>query len=963
MKQKLRLTLELLLIHCVAFSQVCLPNGISTNPDNPINTEAPTNSPEHWLNRFEWYANDGTTLFDIAIHDMFISNPNQITMSNPFSSENPYPIAQALFDDLDMLPSDGWELISVNLGYYPNLELLSEQQPPDGSSFAEVPYILLYNKYRGILRLFASTLTGLSAGFDNVLVLIQFENSLELSGVLRHFGTFDQALDQPTITNGALTITTQPFDNNPSLWFWSDFQVGYDPCTCNFKSDFRLNFYFTDDLTLNMVSNQVSTTINAINENGTTTIPEDFLSSVQYNQGFQGAGLFVYNNINEMIDDYLDRLEQIEAYNLGIGEANRKIKRKRYILKAIKFVAEVGYNNYVTPALADSLTKYASDVLGEIGLDGIKLDGSKLREEGKKLLGQGFDWLSKEWVSDTLGEKPSPTAPTAMISSATFNGTFTNTTWYPGPLIMNPGTYPSGTGHVSINPHNYPVYNEVLGLFALLNKPKLHYFSSEWATLENFSTGTWLHISGNVHVRSTPEIHRNKLHKFWLAEPLKFVFNPAAGIDEENVQIDAAIILERNLPSLPQEGFGPITAFFPALQNPNSFESLYSYQYKLVFDEAVKTEISLNNILFTNSDGTSLSSNRNVELDMEYETPFVDLSNFNTLVASMHTKQIEKYEVKQWSSTQPSNSNYLIYAQNSLLQSNYAYQPDNIEDYLIKLKLIVKMPFTTLDENGNTRFTEQVFTYLINPTTDLIPFIPTSGDSVAIPWSLTFNPTGGAGGIQANQTFSEKEWGIEDHVIWGGPSNSSTQVHATESITFFGNQTLSAETNNVEFIAGQEITVRPGTELLGEFTLRIEDFVQMTSSPTPTVSGEYLQTFCEAQVPNSYRANRPTRELTASAITKPSLINDNSNFLRETKITLYPNPASEVVSLDVSGFDPVVRIEIFNHLGSIIRTSNLPISFTQKAKIETSTLSNGVYEVRCILRSGQHIIKPLIVVH
>jgi hypothetical protein len=55
-------------------SQVCIPNGISTNPENPINPNPPTNSPEHWLNTFEWYANDGLSLLDIAIHDMFTLN-------------------------------------------------------------------------------------------------------------------------------------------------------------------------------------------------------------------------------------------------------------------------------------------------------------------------------------------------------------------------------------------------------------------------------------------------------------------------------------------------------------------------------------------------------------------------------------------------------------------------------------------------------------------------------------------------------------------------------------------------------------------------------------------------------------------------------------------------------------------------------------------------------------------------
>ena len=132
-------------------SQVCEPNGVSTNPDNPTNPDAPTNHPEHWLNDFKWYDHDGPELLPYAIYNMLSYSSTQYSMTHPYSNDvdNGYSeLTSPEYHDLDMYPDQGWELISVNLGAYPNGELLSDENPPLQSGFGEVPYLLLYNKNR-----------------------------------------------------------------------------------------------------------------------------------------------------------------------------------------------------------------------------------------------------------------------------------------------------------------------------------------------------------------------------------------------------------------------------------------------------------------------------------------------------------------------------------------------------------------------------------------------------------------------------------------------------------------------------------------------------------------------------------------------------------------------------------------------------------------------------------------------
>jgi hypothetical protein len=215
------------LIWLGAIGQVCTNQGTSTHPDSPLAPTAPQPNPEHWLNTFNWYDDDGSSLLNFFMYDLYTYSENQTSMTNPYSNVNSlYPhLTNVPLDLKDFRPENGWELISVNLGSFPNGELLSDH-PPLQSSFPQIPYLLLYNKNRGILRLFANSLTGIENGFDHVVVTIRFMNpETEVSGLLRHYNGIDQALDKPTYITTVSSLVKHP--NNSQHWFQADFQVGY----------------------------------------------------------------------------------------------------------------------------------------------------------------------------------------------------------------------------------------------------------------------------------------------------------------------------------------------------------------------------------------------------------------------------------------------------------------------------------------------------------------------------------------------------------------------------------------------------------------------------------------------------------------------------------------------------------------------------------------------------------------
>ena len=52
-------------------------------------------------------------------------------------------------------------------------------------------------------------------------------NNSPVSGVFRHVGNYDRALDQATIQSKV--SANNPYPGNSNAWFSSDFQLGFDP--------------------------------------------------------------------------------------------------------------------------------------------------------------------------------------------------------------------------------------------------------------------------------------------------------------------------------------------------------------------------------------------------------------------------------------------------------------------------------------------------------------------------------------------------------------------------------------------------------------------------------------------------------------------------------------------------------------------------------------------------------------
>jgi len=137
----------------VAHSQ-CV-NGVSTNPNNPTNNSLPINpvypnGDTRFLNKFDLLSlTPEGYLGNYELTNMVFGSVQLDYMINIWKQWSPY----YSYINREPLPisKNGWELLLINLGRYPD-----NITPYPVADFKTLPYIVIYNRYSGTLRVFAS---------------------------------------------------------------------------------------------------------------------------------------------------------------------------------------------------------------------------------------------------------------------------------------------------------------------------------------------------------------------------------------------------------------------------------------------------------------------------------------------------------------------------------------------------------------------------------------------------------------------------------------------------------------------------------------------------------------------------------------------------------------------------------------------------------------------------------------
>jgi len=462
--------------------QGCDTIGIHTTPSEAINPQKPSA-----VNKFNWIVSPSFSKY------WFYPG----TGGGP-----PYTIYCPFYDtyaglnyggliqgtNSDYYPEDGWELFKYNLGRLDDDTTLRVHAPV-------VPYIMLYNRYTGIMRLFAvlyDPLNEYKTVAIHVYELTPNSNGLNASAFLNLHGMLAQPLDQETSTTSIMLPT--PFSNEQYRFFWADFTVGYDPCVCHYRSTINVDFSFIDSAHINLTG-QLLPSKNVMSSTSTTFLTDlsDAASAITSTvSSIVTTGTVSFSNLASWTKLFQD---------FGLITATDA--------KYIGYVGNIGNSGQTLySALTDSAENF------------------------KKTMGK---------TNSMMSSNPSATATnsasiTSAVSTMKLSGSLYTQTAYAGSNFnfSTPGSEYSASNDeendsdIEDPDHNklpeYPAYDEILGTMALLQTPTVDYYDS------------------SINVRYN-DLSQNIKAVYKIASDPVYAFNPIMHADLTRTKVKVALYL------------------------------------------------------------------------------------------------------------------------------------------------------------------------------------------------------------------------------------------------------------------------------------------------------------------------------------------------------------------------------------------------------------------------------------
>lgn len=480
----------------------CDPKGITTDPDNPVNTELP------------YYRND---FFDWRT-EFFDVNSNFIGASQVYSpystnlNNNSNTLGLAVAKDYD--PEDGWELMAWDMGF-------DEDNQPESPAAGNIHFIL-YNKYTSVLRIFVA---GQDANaYNNAEIVLSIDQS---SGPL---GVQPSLLVDPTKFTGLDEHYSEPLKSVSSFlnglvsnWFYADFFINFDPCVCNFESNMSFEVNMIDQAQLD-ISGDITGTIASVSggsgtvENGKSFSVKDLID----------GGKKVYEAY-ESGKKFTDKQEEvIEILNTPDNQLTAEQLEQREDFTA--------FQNLLDNDILEAGVAAFPYIKGALAL---------------------VKFFTSNAESSSSSTKPQPMSVNTEIN---LSGTLTTSNPYITPTYFVPGSMNSDQ-----QDNRYPYYNEVLGVFNITETPTVKLNKQTNASYDvgyNIWYDTYQGVFGNYWytnyvITQSYEVEFNE-------NLLKYYINPALNLDEEDVEILGSIFIETNKADLTASGIDkprkPVTA-------------------------------------------------------------------------------------------------------------------------------------------------------------------------------------------------------------------------------------------------------------------------------------------------------------------------------------------------------------------------------------------------------------------
>ena len=603
--------------------------------------------------------------------------------------------------------------------------------------------------------------------------------------------------------------------------------------------------------------------------------------------------------------------------------------------------------------------------LGEQGIIKINAEGAKIIDQNalfghvKKIFGEkGKLFIANNFEAQELPSAPS--IPTATFSEMKYSGTITNTLDIGGPVFYSPGTYGSSSFPATNidNTLMYPIYNDVLGTFALLKSPKVKITKLlQTSPEENIIKQNTTTTSFNSYSLKMQRYQSwTKQIQIKLDEDLKFAINDVIDVKKYAIQASFKIVATpKVINSSPNT---VINCFIdPAKMVNCTSNNADLSKYSKVYARDNPYHYNYNNPDFDyNTYGIG-----NVAIipptpdTIELQTPYLPIDAFKPLTSvigirnesiSFSSELITDNELVNYDYTVDNMGYYTFNLNNSNINKPSIVNPNTDFydfDYKIELVLIVDIEFNTINSDGFTNKTTQIFSYPINQ----------ENITTVIGGSTYQNNI-----LQYNENINLRNINFNGQQVNGCKLTSNSYTcKAWNDITIDGNLTV-GNGFNVKIEAGNQINQLNSSIVSPEIILSIVPVLNY-SQPMPKADQTYVTSFCSA-TSNEYQARNPSTKILSALAEEEARKKQSQNTDNLTwDFNLYPNPTTKETNLTFNGnFNESLEIHVFDVTGSEVLNSS--VYNENRTSIDVSTLNKGLYFVG-VISNGVTKTKQLII--
>lgn len=432
----------------------CPPTGVTTNPQNPVALHP------SYENNFDWTANQ---------YPAFAANQSFNQVNPYFASGTPVShLSPNTFRDDS--PEQGWELVFYDLGYDINNNLLLS-----GAGSGHL-YIVMYNKYRSIVRVFVAIVPDDPGNIVEISLKTSSPQATALLAAVDKVQAPLNEFDRDVIASNAQQFV--PGSPGQYQWHYADFPVAYDPCTCTLPNGITsgtakltIRADVNDEAVVNLlgvstgsvkVSKPASGPVNQENWN-------DFYGTVKKAGDLISKGKKAYKSFSSFKAD-------VETTATG---KEKETEIKSGVSNIESFLVGAGSLLSKVPYVAQGLAIIDFFIGGGEKTSAVKLPPMSIQLEHE--------------FSGTL---------------SFFDRYFSHDLYIPG------SNFTPSSGAVNLD-RSYPLYNEVLGLFNLLERPKVEIWKGnvyyEEEVVRDYNGNTLSNTIQNGKVRRAFKIDQSSI--------------------------------------------------------------------------------------------------------------------------------------------------------------------------------------------------------------------------------------------------------------------------------------------------------------------------------------------------------------------------------------------------------------------------------------------------------------------